>query len=135
MAPFRFLADFVAIYKFEERFDSFLMLIAVILAMISGVSFPLFMYFWGKEIDHVVDDIAILASTLDKSRNFFLAFLGLGICSFIISGIIFALWKLLSETTANRIRVKYLGQFIKRSMKWHESKNLYEISSRFKINC
>ncbi len=84
------------------------MIIGIILAMISGVTFPLFMYFWGKEVDHVVNDYNVLSDTLDTSRNYFLAFIGLGISSFFINGLVFAIWKLLSETIAKKIRIKYL---------------------------
>jgi hypothetical protein len=94
------------------------MLFGVILALCSGVTFPLFMYFWGKEIDHTINDINTLSDTLDKSLNNYIAFISLGVASFLIDGIVFALWKMLSERIAYRFRIKYMESFIGRNMKW-----------------
>jgi ABC-type multidrug transport system fused ATPase/permease subunit len=72
---------------------------------------------------------------MNESLKYYGAFIGLGVGSFIIDGIVFSLWKLLSETIAQRFRAKYLESYIKRNVKWLEQKNLYELSSRFKLNC
>jgi hypothetical protein len=72
------------------------MIVGIILALCSGVSYPLFMYFWGKEINHTMDDYYILSSTLDKSLILFISFISLAVGSLIINGFVFALWKLLS---------------------------------------
>lgn len=94
------------------------MILGIILALISGVSYPLYLYFWGKQIDHTVDDLLILSSTLDKSLKLFMSLIGLAVGSFLINGVVFALWKLLSERIAYQFRVRYLSAFVKRRIGW-----------------
>jgi hypothetical protein len=57
MAPINFMNDFFKIYSYGETKDKVLMVFAVILALCSGVVTPLFVYFWGLELDHMMTDI------------------------------------------------------------------------------
>lgn len=43
----------MSLYKFGEPKDKALMVLGILLGLISGVPFPLFVYFWGKEIDNI----------------------------------------------------------------------------------
>ena len=74
----------------------------VLLALGSGVTFPLFMYYWGRQVDHLIKDYWILAQKLDVSLFYFITFNLLGVGSFIVDGAVFAVWKLLSENIAQK---------------------------------
>jgi hypothetical protein len=57
MAPINFMSDFFKIYSYGETKDKVLMVFAVILALGSGVVIPVFVHFWGLELDHMMEDI------------------------------------------------------------------------------
>lgn len=118
MAPIHFISDFLDIYATGERKDTVMMVIGILLALCSGISFPLVMYFWGKEVDHLTIDYFNLANTMDISLHHYLAFIGIAVGSFFLDGIVFAFWKVLSEKTAYRYRVSYMQAFTKRKMAW-----------------
>lgn len=96
MTPIIFFRDFFAIYKFGDCKDKSLMILATILGICSGVSYPLFIYFWGKELDHSTSDYYVLIDKLDVSLHYYLALTGVGLGAFLVNGIVFALWKFLS---------------------------------------
>lgn len=96
MTPINFFLDFFHIYSLGDCQDKTFMAFGIILALCAGVTFPLFMYFWGKEIDHTINDYWALRDKLDVSLRYYMAFIGLAVGSFLIDGIIFALWKFLS---------------------------------------
>ena len=96
------------------------------LALGSGVTFPLFMYYWGRQVNHLINDYWVLASKLDVSFSYLIAFLVLGVGSFIIDGTVFAVWKLLSENISQKIRERYMQAFIKMKVQWIEEQNLFE---------
>jgi hypothetical protein len=52
MAPINFMGDFCQIYSYGGTKDKVIMIFAIILALGSGVAIPLFMFIWGKELDH-----------------------------------------------------------------------------------
>jgi ABC-type multidrug transport system fused ATPase/permease subunit len=125
MAPVNFLCDFFKIYSYGECRDKVVMCLGIILALGSGVVVPLFMYFWGKSLDHLMADINNLSNTMDKSTTYFLSFIGLAVGTFVINGVVFAIWKMLSERIAYQFRIKYMQSFVKRSIGWLERQNLY----------
>ena len=56
MAPINFMGDFFQIYSYGGTKDKVIMIFAIILALGSGVAIPLFMFIWGKELDHLMAD-------------------------------------------------------------------------------
>ncbi len=82
--------------------------IGIAVGLISGVVFPMAIFFWGKEIDHISEDSSNLKNTLDISRNYFLALVGVAIFGLIINSILFAIWKLISQTIARKFRERYV---------------------------
>lgn len=100
--------DFYDIYKFSGQKQKIIMIFGIILALISGVTFPLFVYVWGKEMDHTIRDADNLANTLDISLKYYIAFMGLAIASLLINALLFAIWNFLSETIAKLFRMNYL---------------------------
>lgn len=57
MAPINFMNDFFKIYSFGGTKDKILMVLAILLALGSGVALPLATYIWGLELDHLLVDI------------------------------------------------------------------------------
>lgn len=112
-----------------------MMILGILLALASGVTFPLFMYFWGGHVDHLISNYWILHTQMDKSVYFLKAFILLGVGSFVIHGIVFAVWNMLSESIAQKIRAKYMESFIKMRLQWIEEHNLFEETEKFKANC
>lgn len=45
--------DFFRLYDFCDSGEKTLVVLGVIVGLISGTAFPVFVYFWGKEIDHI----------------------------------------------------------------------------------
>lgn len=135
MAPINFFSNFFQIYRFGGCQDKVLMFFGIVFALCAGVTFPLFMYFWGKQIDHTIFDFFFLSERLDKSLQYYIAFIGLGVGSFLIDGVVFAIWKVLSERIGYLFRVKYMESFVKRRLEWIERQNLYETSAKFKLSC
>lgn len=84
------------------------------------------MYYWGRQVDHSIDDYWILADKLDVSLFYLITFNLLGVGSFIIDGAVFAIWKLLSENIAQKFRERYMEAFIKMKVRWIEEQNLFE---------
>ena len=72
---------------------------------------------------------------MNTSLYYYIAIIITGIAAFLIDGIAFSIWKLLSVSIARKFRVKYLTAFSKKSIRWIEKENLYEFSSKFKSNC
>lgn len=129
------MMDFLHLYKYGERSDKALMFLGIFVGLASGVTFPLFVYFWGKEMDHINVDYAILSKTIDTSVYYYVAIVVTGIVAFLVNGAAFSIWKLLSVSIARKFRVKYLTAFCRKSAKWIDEQNLYEVSSKFKSNC
>lgn len=112
-----------------------MLILGIVLALASGVSFPLFMYLWGRQIDHTIHDYFILATKLDTSFYYLIMFNILGAGSFLINGAVFAVWKLLSGNIAQKFRTMYMESFIKMKVQWIEEQNLFEETAKFKQNC
>ena len=47
------MKDFIHLYKYGEEYDKIVMIFGILIGLASGVTFPLFAYFWGKEVDHI----------------------------------------------------------------------------------
>lgn len=45
--------DFFKLYDFCDSSEKTLVILGVIVGIISGVAFPVFVYFWGRELDHI----------------------------------------------------------------------------------
>ena len=76
-----------------------------------------------------------MESVLTESLKRYIIIISIGIGAFIINGISFSLWKLLSVSIAKKFRMKYLSAFSSKSVEWIDKQNLYELSCRFKDNC
>lgn len=76
-----------------------------------------------------------MASSLDQARSYYVAEIIIGIFALLINIVNFSIWKLLSVSISKKVRAKYITAFSKKSMKWIESQNLFETSSRFQSNC
>jgi ABC-type multidrug transport system fused ATPase/permease subunit len=100
--------DFFEIYSFGGFQEKVLMIFGIIIALGSGVIVPLFMYYWGKQIDHTIQNYTNLGDTLDEALQYYLSIIGLAVGSFAINGLSFSIWKVLSERIAYKFRVKYI---------------------------
>lgn len=80
----------------------------IVLALCSGVIVPLFMFFWGKQTDHIIQHYQDLSGSLDQALKYYMAIVGLALGSFLINSLSFSLWKVLSERIAYKFRVKYV---------------------------
>jgi hypothetical protein len=68
----------------------------IVIALGSGVIVPLFMYYWGKQIDHTIHNYKNIADSLDEALQYYMAIVGLAFGSFLINALSFSLWKVLS---------------------------------------
>ena len=100
--------DFLLLYKLGESKEKYLMVLGILIGMISGVTFPLTVYVWGKEIDHIVENFSNLGDSLDISRNYFLVLVGIAIFGLLTNTLLFAIWKLISQTIARKFRERYV---------------------------
>ena len=101
------------------------MVIGIFIGMVSGVTFPLTVYVWGKEIDHIVENFSNLKDSLDISRNYFLVLIGIAIFGLLVNTLLFSIWKLISQTIARKFRERYVESFVKKRMAWIDSVNIY----------
>lgn len=88
--------DFIRLYDYCDSSEKGLVILGVIVGLISGTAFPIFVYFWGKETDHIFNELATISQSLDKSRNYFLAFIGMGLAAWLLNTILFAIWRVIS---------------------------------------
>lgn len=88
--------DFIRLYDYCDSSEKGLVVLGVIVGLISGTAFPIFVYFWGKETDHIFNELATISQSLDKSRNYFLAFIGMGLAAWLINTLLFAIWRVIS---------------------------------------
>lgn len=86
----------MGLYRYGSTQEKTLMVLGIVLALMSGVAYPLHIYFWGKEIDHFIFDNVGLKNTLDRSLHYFLAFIGISLGSLLLNGFSFSIWRLIS---------------------------------------
>lgn len=53
----------------------------------------------------------------------------------VIDGILFAIWRVLSESISFKFRTRYLQAYAKKTTTVLEKENPFELSSKFKYNC
>lgn len=79
----------------------------------SGVSHPTFVYIWSEELKLAMDNKDNLSAHLPEFRQYLYYFLILAGFMLLINWLIFTIWKIISRSISNKIRVKYLEHFIK----------------------
>jgi ATP-binding cassette subfamily B (MDR/TAP) protein 1 len=113
--------------------DKYLIALGIVVGLFSGLSYPLFVYIWGKEVDAYADPNNSIDDIVQICLRYLLYFFIIGICSLAINGVSFWIWVWISESLAVRCREKFIESILTQEVEWHESRNQYEISSRFKI--
>ena len=99
------------------------------------MTFPVYVYEWSKETDHIFNQFTKLSESLDQSRDYFFVYVGIGIITWILDIILFIIWRVIGETVSQRFRKKYLEAFVKRKVEWLDQQNLYQLSASFKDHC
>jgi hypothetical protein len=90
------VGDFLDVYRFGGLQEKMVMGLGIVLALGSGVMVPLFLYYWGKQTDHIIQHYKDLADSLDDALQYYMIITGLAVGSFLINALSFSLWKVLS---------------------------------------
>lgn len=104
--------DFFRLYDFCDSGEKALVVLGVIVGLISGTAFSVFVFFWGKEIDHIFNELPTISQSLNKSRDYFLAFIGIGLAAWLLDTVLFAIWRVVSESISHKFRKYYLEAFV-----------------------
>lgn len=105
------------------------------MALMAGCTYPVFILKWGEVLDIFADNYHRIAMVLPTMEDYLYTFIKIGAASFVVNSLLFSIWRIISESIAERCRIRYMEQFIKKDVSWLESQNLIELSTKFKENC
>ena len=91
-----------------------LIFLGVLVGLASGVTFPIYVYQWSKETDHIFNEFRTLNKSLNTSRNYFFVYVGIGVATWIIHTFLFMIWRVIGESVSQQFRKKYMEAFVMR---------------------
>ena len=123
--------SFFKIFKYATTLDYFLMIVGSLASCCLGFTFPLYaIVFGGMTTDYSKpEDIMV------QARKYSLYYLAIGLGAMVLSIIGISFWMITGDRQSIRIRQEYFKALLRQEIRWYDSINPAELSTKVTNDC